>query len=209
VNAKNDIYDINIKHGISLVATEQALGRDFNHALLTFSGGALVVSVTLVSGAFGTSLLECYLPLLFVSWLLFGISILCTISSIQTSQISFQKDLEILYSNIDKVSGRYEGAWVQTTKWLSRIAFGLFAVAMTLLFLFILLNLISAEDELNGCKERIEECCKERNKECCKESCGEGNEESLKKGEHTEEGKRKGTSSSSKTSKQTRQTQEK
>ena len=193
MSQNDDIYDINIKHGRSLVDTEQTLGRDYNRALLTFSGGALAVSVTLVSGGFGTSLLESYFNLLYFSWLLFGVSIIGTIFSIKASQISFQVELNDLYSDITKESTRYEGAWVSVSKWLTVISFTLFTVAITLL-LFIFLNINIAKGELNGVENGIEE------------SSEEGIEESMEEGEHPE-ASQKGTSSSSKTSRETRQAQ--
>lgn len=138
----NDNYEINLEHGRGLISTEQTLGRDYYKALLALSGGALGFSVTLVSGVFGPVLLKLNLQYLYYSWLLFVLSIVCILISIKASHISFQIEIEDLYSDLNSDSPeRYQGKWVTVSTYLDWFSFFMFLVGLLLLLLFIFNNI--------------------------------------------------------------------
>lgn len=135
-------YEINLEHGRGLVLTEQALGRDFYKALLALSGGALGLSVTLVSGVFGPNLLKLNLQYLYFSWLLFVLSIVCILISIKASHKAFEIEIEDLYEDLSSASPeRYQGFWVKASAYLDGASFLMFLAGIVLLLLFVFNNI--------------------------------------------------------------------
>ena len=155
---ESDHYKINLEHGRALISTEQLLGRDFSKAILAFAGGALALSVTLVSGALGKTLLNSNLPNLYWSWFLFSLSILSTIYSFKTAQISFQTEIANLYENIDSnTSERYTGKWVSATAILEFLSLIFFIFGILFLMNFVSTNLNDREILQNGWQKPIEQ----------------------------------------------------
>lgn len=118
-----------------LVALETESYKSFDKALLTFSSGAIVLSVTFLE-KFNTKSLLCLLATSWVFWLL---SILAQLSSYFISAKAMRRELEILnaqyrggeiYSDVNKWTG-----WPTILNILALLSF-FFGVVFFLAFVF-------------------------------------------------------------------------
>lgn len=137
-------YDINITHFYKLVETKQYLAKEYSKYLWTFSGGAIGLSVTLVSGAFGSSL-KGGLNILLISWVFFAICIFLTMCSNKASQKSFSIEIDTLCNEIAKngvaSTSHYRGKYVTFAKIFDYSASVSFFVGLASLLWFIYRNI--------------------------------------------------------------------
>lgn len=137
-------YDNSINHFYKLIETHQYLAKEYSKYLWTFSGGAIGLSVTLVSGAFGSSL-KCGLNILIISWVFFAFCIFLTMCSNKASQKSFSIDIDTLWNEIAKKgvasTSHYSGFYVKLVKILDIIASISFFGGLTFLLCFIYKNI--------------------------------------------------------------------
>lgn len=126
-----------LAHCRGLSETEQSLSILYTKFLWALSGGAIGLSVTLVSGAFGARLEHGFCSLM-GSWIAFGLCIVLTMSTVKTSEVSFRKELESIYRELRETGNvsqlEYRGSWVCVTLVLEIFA-AIAAVTGTVLLL--------------------------------------------------------------------------
>jgi len=137
-------YTTMLNHTAKLTETEQTLGVLYTKLLCTFSGGTIGLSITLVSGAFGSQLTQGFHYLAW-SWVVFAICIVIALLSVRASQNAFKKDRRRIYEEYQR-DGRvgvqpYRGFWVKATKWLERVATLAFISGVILIGFFVAKNL--------------------------------------------------------------------
>ena len=85
------------------------IAEGLDKTLISLSGGALVLSMTFVTTLSpGKSLL----PVLFLSWLCFGISIVCVIIAMRKAQNSTVRDAETLAKFIRELDEKQKGGYL-------------------------------------------------------------------------------------------------
>jgi hypothetical protein len=97
----------------------QRIAEALDKTLISLSGGALVLSMTFVTAlAPGKSLL----PVLFSSWLCFGVSIVCVIIATRKAQIGTVRDAEVLTKFMRELDEKKKGGstLVQATPEITR-----------------------------------------------------------------------------------------
>lgn len=144
-NRMNKSYnDIMLEHAQGLNKIELSLGREYTKTLLTAAGGALGLSATLLSGAFGAHFSQgyCYL---YTSWISLGLCILLILFSIKASQMAFRKEVKLIYEEYkkkDEISSEvYSGGWVKFSEFAEIFAGILFIIGLIYYFLFIIKNM--------------------------------------------------------------------
>jgi len=137
-------WEAMVDHAKRLINTEQRLGLMYTNFLWTFSGGAIALSITLVSGAFGAKLIQGFCTLTY-SWLFLLLCIILTMLSVKTSQLSFEKEVQSIYKEVKEngeVSPReYRGGWVKLTTVLEVLASVALLAGLILMLLFIAQNM--------------------------------------------------------------------
>jgi uncharacterized membrane protein len=137
-------YRTILDHAKRLVDIEQRLGIMYSNFLWTFSGAAIALSITLVSGAFGAKLIEGFCTLTY-SWLFLVLCIILTMLSVKTSQLSFEKEVQSIYKEVKEkgeISPReYRGGWVKLTTVLEVLASVALLAGLILMLLFIAQNM--------------------------------------------------------------------
>mgnify|MGYP001054362409 CR=1 FL=1 len=151
-------YNTNLNHYYKLLETEQKIGMESTRLLWTFSGGAVALSITLVSGVFG-NILQYGLHYLFFSWVAFILCSILVLLSLDKSQKAFQFDIESLISEMSgkewKEYDEKRGKCNKLAAKIESIARILFLIGIISLLFFIYVN-ISVPEVLNGSeKENI------------------------------------------------------
>ena len=125
------------------------LSKEFFKSLWTFSSGAMALSVTLVSGIFGSEFKEAHL-FLFASWLCFTVCILSTMLSVHASQKAYKMEIDDI-SN-DMAARREIGAespecrkWCNIAGRLETLAFVFFILGIVTLLMFVLMNIVGSK----------------------------------------------------------------
>lgn len=137
-------YDRVVQHGVRLSEEEQFLWKEYAKILLTFSGGAVALSVTLVSGVLGPKLIN-YFEILFRAWFFFTVCIVLTMISFKTNQIAYRKEIDLLYKEYsDKGEAsekEYRGFWIIITEILVILSTVGFLIGLFLLLKFVAKNI--------------------------------------------------------------------
>lgn len=137
-------YTTMLSHTAKLTETEQTLGVLYTKFLCTFSGGTIGLSITLVSGAFGSQLTKGFYYLAW-SWVLFAICIVLALFSVRASQNAFKKERRRIYQDYERGAQvgvqPYRGFWVRATNWLERVATLAFISGVILIGFFVAKNL--------------------------------------------------------------------
>ncbi len=136
-----------LEHRERLLDSRSAAYADFDKSILTLSSGLLAVSVAFVSGIVPPDKMSCAY-ILIVSWGLFGLSILLTLSSFVTSQQAHKhqtSEIDIYLSSearVEFLPG--PNPWSRGTEVLNIVSGCAFFLAVLLMILFAAINLIGA-----------------------------------------------------------------
>lgn len=80
-------------HRRDLIITRQSLNSEYTKSLIALSGGAIGLSLSLISGIFGTKFTSTNFTLLYIAWILWGICIILVLVSLRSGQKSFENDI--------------------------------------------------------------------------------------------------------------------
>ncbi len=138
-------YQIMLDYSKGLTNTERDLSKEYFKSLWTFSSGALGLSITLVSGAFGASFNHGY-SYLYISWVLFTACILFTMFSVKANQRAYRHEKDAIYDDLsrgtDISSDASCGGWDKATNVTELFASIFFISGIVLMICFINENVI-------------------------------------------------------------------
>lgn len=146
-----------------LLSARQSSFEQFDKAVLTLSSGGLGLSLAFIKDIVPPAHLVCF-PLLIISWTLFGICILSTLTSFVLSQYAVDRQLdyaEEYYINNKPEYFNKKNAVADATKVSNIVSGGAFFVAVLLTIVFTSINLrqegIRMADQENNKKVPIQE----------------------------------------------------
>jgi len=114
----------------------------FDKAVLSLSSAGLAISLTFIKFITPLEFAE-YIGLLYASWILFGLSIVTTISSLISSQIGIDvqlKNAEEYYINEKEDFLNKKNIAANITSWLNRASALFFVVAIVSVISFVIIN---------------------------------------------------------------------
>ena len=126
-----------------LLADRSKSYEAFDKAILTLSGGGLALSLTFINNIIPLATAK-NIGVLIVSWVLFALSILITLTSFVSSQFALEKQRKLAedyYLKNDEAAPTRPNIWNRTTRILNLISGLFFIVAVVLLLYFVNLNL--------------------------------------------------------------------
>jgi len=134
-----------LKEREALVSAEGEQCQHYDKAILVLSGGALGLSLTFLKDVVPT-----YEPgtlrWLVLGWISLIVSLLATLSSLQTSQLALRKQRDILDSEFyGNVHAEQRNCFGAATNALNIASLVLFILGVALIALFVLLNLTPME----------------------------------------------------------------
>jgi len=136
-----------LKHRDRLLNSKSAAHSEYDKSILTLSSGLLAVSIAFISGIVPPDKMSC-VYILIVSWGLFGLSILLTLSSFVTSQQAHKhqtSEIDTYLSSEERVEFLPgPNPWSRGTEVLNIVSGCAFFLAVLLMILFAAINLIGA-----------------------------------------------------------------
>jgi hypothetical protein len=136
-----ELYKFYIDERTRLIASKQEQSKSYDQAILTFSAGAIGLSVTFITQLAPKS--SHRLPL-YVSWIGFALAILSVLLSFLASQRATEIEIERLdeqYRTGAPPEAKKRNRFSIATRWLNRLAVASFLAGVGLFTLFAAVNL--------------------------------------------------------------------
>ena len=151
MNAEDENKRLFEAHRDEINKRQLSNSESFDKAMLSLSSAGLALSLTFIKFIVPLDKTE-YTFFLYMTWWLFGITIICTIISLQISQIALQRRLkyaEEYYLENKEESLNKQDSWTKSVNWLNRIPAVTFILAIISVIIFTTQNFKKEDNNMS------------------------------------------------------------